>query len=416
MRTRAGATTLDGSIRVPDSTAMPRRLLPGAAALVAALVGVLAVRIYAAGYGADNDTWLMLGTWDVLVDEHRYVPSRPPGYVLAEVAIGALADVGGHWLSNLASLVLGGATLVLLHRLLARRTEDPWTAGVLVAVLAATPAFVIAATTSMDYVYGLSLFVAGWWLAESRRPLVVGALLLGLATAARLAYGPLALVVVLVGPGRTRPLRQRLAAVAVSGTVAALAYVPPWRFAGDLSFITAERPTGQGVVGLLGRAVLKGTDLLGLVGTVVAMVLLVLVVRHGRAGGRPVIGEWWLLVVVGVQLVVWLWIPAEPSYLLPGLVALLAWVARPDMGASAGRAACVLVGALALYALVDVRIVDVDHVNRYGYDTCDATEATGARLRPHVTVGPLLGQPETSDRLAACNTQQRAGQAQRHPS
>ena len=34
--------------------------------------------------------------------------------------------------------------------------------------------------------------------------------------------------------------------------------------------------------------------------------------------------------------------------------------------------------ALALYAVVDVRLVEVDHENRYGYDTCDATEATGA--------------------------------------
>ena len=41
-------------------------------------------------------------------------------------------------------------------------------------------------------------------------------------------------------------------------------------------------------------------------------------------------------------------------------------------------ALAVLVGALALYAVVDVRLVDVDHENRYGYDTCDPTEATGA--------------------------------------
>ena len=147
---------------------------PAAAGIAGGLVAVLAARIYVAGYGADNDTWLMLGTWDVLVDEHRYVPSRPPGYLLPELVIGATADVGGHWLSNLVSILLGTTTVVLLYGLLRRRTADPATALLLVAVLAVTPAFVIASTTSIDYVYGLCAFVAGWTLLESGRPTWLG--------------------------------------------------------------------------------------------------------------------------------------------------------------------------------------------------------------------------------------------------
>jgi 4-amino-4-deoxy-L-arabinose transferase-like glycosyltransferase len=154
------------------------------------------------------------------------------------------------------SVVLAAGTLWLVHRLLARRTGDPRSAGLLVAVLGLTPAFVIAATTSMDYLYGLFLFVAGWTLHESRRPRWLGALLLGLAAVARLAYAPLGLVLLLVGPGRARPARERAAAVALTAAVAVVGYVPAWRFEGDLSFLTAERPSGQGVAGLLGRAVL----------------------------------------------------------------------------------------------------------------------------------------------------------------
>ena len=163
--------------------------------------------------------------------------------------------------------------------------------------------------------------------------------------------------------------------------------MPALRFAGDLSFLTAERPTGQGVAGVLGRAVLKGGDLLGLAGTVVAVVVVVLVVRAAGPSAAPPSVSAWLLVVVGVQLAVWLWLPAEPSYLLPALVA-AARVGRP---AAARRPRCatalaVLVGALALYAVVDVRLVEVDHENRYGYDTCDRR---GHRrpFRPHVANG-----------------------------
>ena len=51
-----------------------------------------------------------------------------------------------------------------------RRTGEATSAALLVAVLGLTPAFVIAATTSMDYVYGLALFLAGWAVLERRRP------------------------------------------------------------------------------------------------------------------------------------------------------------------------------------------------------------------------------------------------------
>ena len=68
-----------------------------------------------------------------------------------------------------------------------------------------------------------------------------------------------------------------------------------------------------------------------------------------------------------------------------------------------------LAATLALHAFVDVRLVEVDHANRYGYDTCEATEATGARWRPHVRRGPLLDYPAMSDALRQCNELQRAG-------
>jgi hypothetical protein len=375
------------------------------AAVVGAVVVVLAARIFADGYGADNDTWLMLGTWDVVVDQQRYVPSRAPGYVLAEMTIGALADVGGHWLSNAVSLVLGAGTLVLSYGLVRRRTEDGTSAGLLVAVLALTPAFVIAATTSIDYLYGLFFFLAGWWTLERGRPTIGAALLLGISGAARLSYAPLGLIVLLLGPGRDRSRRERVAGAGVLAATTAVAYALPWRFYGGLDFLRVDRPSGQGIAGIAGRALLKGGDVLGLLGSAVGIVVLVLALRTARGGRR----ERWLLAIVGVQLLVWLWLPAEPSYLLPALAALLVWVARPALDVATRWALVVLAATLAVYALVDPRLVEVDHANRYGYDTCDATEATGARWHPHVRRGPLLDYPATSDALHACNEQQRAG-------
>ena len=396
---------------VPDCSAMPRRLLLAGAAWSVVGPSWHGRADLRAGYGADNDTWLMLGTWDVLVDQQRYVPSRPPGYLLPELVIGATADVGGHWLSNLVSVVLAAGTLVLVHGLVRRRTGEATTALLLLAVLGCTPAFVIAATTSMDYVYGLFLFVAGWSLLERRGPAWAGGVLLGLAAASRLAYAPLGLVVVLLGPGRTRPARDRGVAVVLLAVVGARVragaalrrrpVVPDGRTAdGTGSRRRARAGRGEGRRPARPR-------------------------RHGgrgrgRRAGRPRregaaavrVGEWWLLVVAGMQLAVWLWIPAEPSYLLPALVALLVWVARPRPPGRRVRPLGVLAAPLALYAVVDVRLVEVDHENRYGYDTCDPTEATGAASDP-TSRGPLLGYPAMSDALRACNERSAPGSASR---
>lgn len=383
-----------------------RRALVTVAAIAVAAELVLAARIYAHGYGADNDTWLMLGTWDVLVDRHRYVASRPPGYLLAEVAIGALAEVGGHWLSNGASVGLGVATLVLLHRLVRRRTGTV-DAALLVAVMAVTPAFVAAATTSIDYLYGLCFFLAGWWALERGSPTPLAAVLLGVGGAARLTYAPLGLVVLLAGPGRSRPRSERVAGALVVAVTTAVAYVLPWRAAGGLEFLSPDRPTAQGVLGIAGRALFKGGDLLGLAGSLTAVVAVVLALR---SRGR---GERWLLALLAVQLALWGWLPAEPSYLLPGLAAVLVWLARPHVGPATRWALVTLAATLVAYAFVDVRLVEIDHVNRYGYDTCAPTEATGARWRPHVRRGPLLDHPAMSDALRACNERQRAATSTR---
>jgi hypothetical protein len=395
----------ESSTQEPWHAGRPRAVLAAVASTAVLVVGVLAARIYADGYGADNDTWLMLGTWDALVDQHRYVPSRAPGYVVAEVAIGALGDVGGHWLSNAASLLLGAAALVCLHGLVRRRTATPASALLLVAIVGLTPAFVIAATTSIDYVYGLAFFLAGWWALERSLPTAVGGALLGVAGAARLSYAPLGLLVLLLGPGRDRTGPQRALAVGVVAVITVLAYVPPFRYDDGLDFLSADRPTGQGVVGIAGRALLKGGDVLGLLGTAAGLAVLVLAVRARRRAA----GDGWVLAVVAVQLVVWVWLPAEPSYLLPALAALVVWIAGCRLDRALAWALVAVAAALVAYAVVDVRLVDIDHANRYGYDTCDPTEATGARWRPHVEAGPLLDYPAMSEQLRACNEQQRAG-------
>ncbi|HEX2223514.1 MAG TPA: lanthionine synthetase LanC family protein, partial [Thermoanaerobaculia bacterium] len=111
-----------------------------------------------------------------------------------------------------------------------------------VGVLALTPAFVIAATTSIDYLYGLCAFLGGWWLllaaavawilaqkladrSRSTFPGIVRAAGAGPAGPARLAwcYGDAGIAAVLYEAGRVveEPAWQR---EALAAAVAAAAH------------------------------------------------------------------------------------------------------------------------------------------------------------------------------------------------
>lgn len=375
-----------------------------------AIVGVsslvLAVRVLRAGYGADNDTFLMLGTWDVLVDTGRYVPSRYQGYPVAEILVGASADVGGHWGSGGLALLFGVGCIAALDRLLRPRTVDLATRLLLLAVLAATPAFVIASSTSIDYVYGLFFFLFGWVMLErgSTRGLVLGVVSLVLASGARVTYLPAGLI--LIAATRRTSGARRVAAVAVCAVASVAWYLPAWRHHGNVSdLLAADRPTGQGVSGLVARAGGDGVGLLGLVGTAMLCALLVIAIKQRwSADAHPdadtAVAPWALGSLAAYFAVMWFAVPVEPAYLLPLLAVALVAVA-PIRG---GRTLLVVtVVMVMMHGWIVFEPYRIEYSNRYGVDSCDPTEAIDATLAIEVSAGDLLTYPDAVADAAACN-------------
>lgn len=363
----------------------------------------LGALIWRSGYGADNDTFLMLGTWDILKAEGKYVPSRYQGYPLAEVGVGLGSAVGGHWIAGLISIALGATCLACIYLLAARRLPSRSDAALMTAVLGATPIFVIAATTSSDYVYGLALFLGGWLLFERRSsPLLIG-VVLGLATAGRITYAPLGLILLLVHPGPAQ-FRQRFIASLSLAITTAVAYLPAILSAEDKwALLDADRPTGQGVQGLLARSLLKSTWVLGLVGTCIGIATVIVIVRQSRNRGASALGERWLLALLGIIAVLWFWLPVEPSYLLPGLAIGLVWLAQPILMPAIRPLLVLLLAALVLFGWLDLRLLSYSYVTRYGADSCLSIEAVDATFSPRLERGPLLDYPNLVAQNAACN-------------
>lgn len=367
----------------------------------------LAFRILRAGYGADNDTYLMLGTWDGLLKYGKYLPSRYQGSPLAELSIGALSWVGGHWLSGLFSVALGVVSLLLLYRLVVSRSSSAFAAAV-TAVVGVSPAFVIAATTSHDYVYALALLLAGWWWWErGGSPVAVG-VLFALASAARLSTIACGLVVIAFAPTPVARVHGRRRAAAVSLLGVAVAYLPGLLSAHSLSdFLGATHPVGQGIKGFAARVLLKPPFFLGWIGTCAVIVAVVVLFRSADGSVTVRRADHWIGLMMLVQGLLWLWLPAEVSYLLPAVAAAgvyLASMIRQSMVPALARWAWVLVAFSGWMDVTPLTILYADH------GKCEAVEAVDARIGPRLVAGQLLHYPTLERENADCNARVRREQ------
>ena len=284
------------------------------------------------GYGIEGDTWLMLASWQNMLVNGEYLPSRFQGNLVAEFLIGFSASLLGHYGTNTLALILGVGTLALIHTQLRPWLPPDYLLPAL-AMIAANPLWILAASTATDYIYALFLFMLGTWLL-SRRLAYVAALCFACAASARLQFAPLGLAAFGFWSLATRDPAWRRELWLAGLTflfVTGLLYLPVF-ITYHLSFVFLDfaEPGGGtgGFAGRLARFVYKTSLLLGHPATLtVAAAVVVIAIRRWRgktgATGRlhrgPVL---FALLVFLISLAIFLLVPAKVSYLLPVLLSL----------------------------------------------------------------------------------------------
>jgi hypothetical protein len=219
------------------------------------------------GYGNHDDIYRMIGTWRSLWSEHRYVPSRFQGYLIPELVIGASSQLGGYHLSNLVSAALAIGSLFCFYQLLCPITT-PLIALLATAAVGSNPYWIIAATTSTDYVYPTLFFLLGVLCLLHDRFRLAG-VLFALAVSARITYGPMGVMAFLF---YFPYLRQKytLTARFFQGVVlfflaCAVLYLPVFIASGmSFSFLGFASETSGGTFGILARFLYKNVYLWGL--------------------------------------------------------------------------------------------------------------------------------------------------------
>lgn len=362
------------------------------------LAAVGAVPLLVSGPGNDLDVANNFRSGRSIARHLSYVPSRSPGAPVHETIVGVLDLLGGPLLTNLASLVAAVVLLVSLDRLLRRegvRAGGRWA----VALVAANPWFVIAATSTADYLFALAFVVLAAHAVRSRRPVLAGLLA---AAAMGCRIGSAALIVALLlaeladdgDPARTEPdrvgdetsrqasrdrsatVRSLATTVAVAGVATVALFIPAFFAAGGISFAENDFSTSSPLV-QLGRAAVKDVTLLGPIASVVALLTvpaLLSLLKRWRTT--------WLVrfAVVGFVLsqIIFIRFPWKMPHLLPCLLcgAIL-------LGAALDARPKLLVALVVLqlvFCVVGVELIRPD----------DPNAAKSGQLHPHVGWGPVV--------------------------
>jgi hypothetical protein len=383
--------------------------LRGTDAAVRAWIGagtlalLVAFPLVAASPGNDLDVANVFRSGRSMARHLSYLPSRPPGAPVHELIVGVLDLLGGPVLTNLASVAAAAWLLYGLHELM-RETGHGRSAALAVALVAANPWFVIAATSTADYVFALAFVIAAARAVRAGRSVEAGLLaaaamgcrigsaaLIGAVLVAELTESRLPVPAAGMVTGETQEPAEEAAStaappstaarrVAITAAVTAAAtvviFIPSFLSAGGLSFADNDFSTSSVAV-QLGRALAKDLILLGPIASLVALLALPALVRTLRAWrlSWPV-----RFATIGFALSQLLFVrfPWKMPHLLPCLLCLAILLAV--VLAERPRLVVALVVLQLLFCVVRVDVVQPD----------DPNQASGGRIAFSTGWGPVV--------------------------
>ena len=358
------------------------------------------------GYGPDNDTYGVIDSGRAVWLHHILQTSRTPGYWAYEALIFVLDRIGRFVMTNVATLAVSAVLLWRFYVIAGRL--GVWFRLLVTACMAAVPVYLIASTTTMDYVWSmLGLLLMAEFLAEDRWGWATAA-----GTFAYLIRGANCLVIagmiagaVLYELWSERKLTARMVKVLGVGLAAAVV--------GSLPFIASYRAAGnsmaftQGMIGpsemwtlkmRVGRFLYKAILLFSLPGWLVVAWSLVVPKREVVVVNPAVMAyrERMAPMLVGGVLanaVLFFKFSVEISYLLPGAGFLLLLLGMTTLAKSRMLPAALL-ATLLLASVVTLRLAQPNVPGR----------STNAKLHFGLEEGQMIEATQDRMKVRHCDT------------
>ena len=275
-------------------------------------------------FGADVDSWYLVQNTDRILERGSYFASRSPGFPLYELILCFLIPLGAHFTSNLFSLF--AALLLGLTFFLQLRKEQVPQAEIALYSLMALPLYMIAASSTIDYLPALSLQWMGYFLLYTAcekygnpHLLYLSACILGLAAGFRLtalSFVPASMIFLFL---RQKSVKEIFTFFSIAALSAIFAFLPIFLGPGF------DLPLDKSVLSFSYRlqvAIYHGISFFGVLPLLLLLIggFYFLWDKQKGKKGFPLgsyASEGFHLTVILIYVGLFLLLPDESSYLLP---------------------------------------------------------------------------------------------------
>lgn len=271
------------------------------------------------GPGFSECSYGLINTAQTLIQQHKYVPSRYPGFVVHELATALLFMIGDSLLTNLGTLVMSLLTIYFFIKICAYHNIPH--KYLLAIFMVIHPLYYVASTFTIDYLWALGFLLIGYTLVTKSRYILAG-IFWGLAIGTRLS-SVLFVSVLLFAYffNKKQDKNKVLLSVCISAIIGAIFYILPFLHAGcTFGFFTYY--IGEwNWIGHLARFVYKNIYFWGLQTCIAFLSLSFLMINGLKRNYEPrhknvIVTS---ILVIVVYEILYLEMPTNKNYLLPML-------------------------------------------------------------------------------------------------
>jgi len=263
------------------------------------------------GYGSDEDTLPMIYVFEAKLHGGRFVSSRYTGNPLAELGIGFLSYFFGSFAANLVTYIFLLSGLIIFYFAFSK-DKSLEKLNFFIFLCLTSPILFFDNLEPVDYSWAFFFFSCGVFFL-SRKLFELSVMFFAFSVGARINYVLFVLIIILFYQFDEKiSLFRRLSLFFASFIFGGLFYLPIWfDNSFGLSWLTAGRPTDQGLFGLLARFLYKLYISIGYISSFI--LLIYLFKEFHRINNIKNIKV--LLFLCLANLLIFFWIPAEFSYL-----------------------------------------------------------------------------------------------------
>lgn len=272
---------------------------------------------FVGGYGSDEDTLPMIGVFQAILSSGELMQSRFTGYPVSEFGIGFLSHFFGSFSANLVTFSLLIISIFYIYRTF--ETNDKKNKLLLFFILClSNPVIFFDNLEPIDYAWALAPFSIGCYMFKNKR-IELALLFFTISIGARINYGLfITFFILFFNSENNLSLKNKIYFIFCCLFFGSLFYLPTWfQNSFGLEWLSTSRPVDQGLFGLISRFIYKLIHTL----TFLSFFFIIYIFLKEKILKKIIENQSrGPVMIIFSNLILFLWIPAELSYLQLGLI------------------------------------------------------------------------------------------------